>query len=364
MAAAVVVAVALGAAGLRSGLRATEERGEAVGADGPAYVRIARTLLASGSLVLPGPGRIDADSQQRPHTVYGTPWSLGSDGRLYPKHSWLFAALLVPGVALGGARGAVAEAVLLGAALSGFLAWRASRAFGPLPAAAAALAILLAEPGGRNVLFSINIDVALAFLFLASLAAAADGHPLAAGLLAGLSPLLRPTAPLLFLALPFALREGSKKSWLRLAAGLLPGLLLFAAANTAMFGAPWATAYQRAAVWDGSALHVASVARSFGADLLPGLRILLLHPEGGLLPMFPAALLALAGFLRPEVRSAERLGGAFAALASYLALAGYGFLREVPETSYRFAFPFVAASVAPLAGLLAAAGAARARSRP
>lgn len=326
------------------------------GADAPAYVRIARTFLGTGSLVLPGPGRIDADSQQRVGDPFGTPWALARDGRLFPKHPWLFGLLLLPGVALAGAKGALVEALLLGAALAAFLAWRVSRDLGALPAALATLAIFWAQPGGRWVAGAINVDVALAFLLVAAFAFAADGRPFAAGLLAGASILLRPTAPILFVALPWAMGERRRREMGRLAAGLVPGLLLFGIANTLMFGAPWVTAYQRAAVWTGSAMEIANVGRRFDAPLGAGLRTLLLDPAGGLVFTAPAAFLALAGFLRPEARTPERLGAALPALGAYLMLAGYSFLTQIPETSYRFAFPFLAASVAPLAALLATLG--------
>jgi hypothetical protein len=355
-AASAAVAAILLAALLPGALRFAAERGETPGADAPAYVRIARTLLDTGSLVLPGPERIAPDSQRGSGTIFGTPWALSRDGRLLPKHSWLFALFLRPGVAAAGPAGAACEGVLLGAALAAFVTWRVSRDFGGLPAALAALAIFWAQPAGRWTAGAVNIDVAIAFLFVASLAFAADGHPVAAGILAGVAPLLRPTAPLLFLALPFVVLSRRRPGeMVRLAAGAAPGLLLFGAANTLMFGAPWITAYQRAALWDGRSFQVASVAERFGGALLPGLKALFLDSGGGLVFTAPVTLLALLGLALPEVRSAERIAAMAAALLVFVALAGYAFVRETAITNYRFAFPLAAASVAPLAGLLAAA---------
>jgi len=74
--------------------------GPPVGADAPAYCRIARTVVATGSLELPGPDLIDRDIQQDLSSPFGTPYALTRDGRLFPKHSALFGLALAPGTAL------------------------------------------------------------------------------------------------------------------------------------------------------------------------------------------------------------------------------------------------------------------------
>src|SRR5204862_215835 len=75
------------------------------GADAPAYCRIARTFVATGSLELPPPDRLERDPQLHPETAWGTPYALTVSNRVYPKHSLLFALLLAPGYALGRAAG-------------------------------------------------------------------------------------------------------------------------------------------------------------------------------------------------------------------------------------------------------------------
>lgn len=354
LAAALLVAAIIVVTGIRSTLPFSAHRGgEAVGIDAPAYVRIARTILSTGSLVLPGPGRIEPDSQQHLETAFGTPWSLSRDGRLLPKHSWAFGLLLVPGVALGGAVGAMVEAMLLGALLAGFVTFRVARDFGPMPAAAAALSLLWLSRGGSDQIDAINVELAIALTLFGALACAAEGHPLAAGLLAGLSPLWRPTAPVLFLAIPFILAERKRRGEARWAlAGFALGLLPSAVVNTWAFGAPWITAYQRSVAFRGGVFHLESHGGAFHGNVLSGLAQLFLTPEGGLLVAAPAAILALAGFLLPGARTAERFVTSLVTLAAYLSLAPYSFLTEMPGASYRFAFPFIVASVAPLAALL------------
>ena len=98
-----------------------------VGADAPAYCRIARTLVGTGSLELPGPDRIDRDVQQDVASEFGTPYALTRDGRLFPKHSALFGILLAPGTAIGGTVGAQVSYLRLAAAFAAYLTSRSGR---------------------------------------------------------------------------------------------------------------------------------------------------------------------------------------------------------------------------------------------
>lgn len=341
--------------GLPSSLAATATHGEAVGADGPAYVRIARGLLR-GTLELPPPDEIDSDRQQRLHDPFGTPYARGRDGRLLPKHSVAYGALLVPGVAVGGHAGGVVVAVLLGAVLVGFVTARTARMLGALPALAASVALFLLSPGGRWIVTGVNLDTVLAGAMVAAFALAAGGRPAAAGVLAGLCPLLRPTAVVLLLPAAAALPTHGARHVLRFAAGVAAGGLGTALVQTWLWGAPWRTAYERAVVFVDGAARLSLHSTEFGADPAAGLRALFLDEGGGFARLAPAALLALAGFLLPGARRPEWVGATAAALASLLLLAPYSFLQEVPAGNYRFAFPLLVSAVPPLAALLSEAG--------
>ncbi|MRR11001.1 hypothetical protein EG835_00585, partial [bacterium] len=144
--AALSVAAVVCLAGIPRGLERLSVRPEPWGADAPAYCRIARQVVEKGTLRLPPPSAIDRDVQQDLTSMWGTPYALGRDGTLYPKHSWLFALLLVPGTALAGTKGAFVTAVLLGAALLAFSTARAARVVGVGPAAFAGLALFLLVP--------------------------------------------------------------------------------------------------------------------------------------------------------------------------------------------------------------------------
>lgn len=324
----------------------------AQGADAPAYVRIARTLLATGGLELPGPGRIDDAPQQRLDDVYGSPWAMTVDGRLLPKHPWLFGAALAPGVRAAGVAGARVTALALGALLAALVTAAAARGPGAGPALAASAAVLLGSPAARNVLWAINVDTAIALAWISALLLCERGRPVAAGLLAGAVLFLRPTAVLLLLGLvPLALGRPRRERAVLLGALALPAAAL-AALDTAWWGAPWRTAYDRVAVLGPSGLSLAAVSGLFTLPPLEGARVLLLHPSGGLLATAPAALLAIACVGLPAARSRLAVAAVFPAATALAALAPYRFLAAAPETAYRFATPLVVAAVLPLALLL------------
>lgn len=354
-AAGLLAALLVAWVGLTQSLAATSSRGEAVGADGPAYVRIARCLLR-GTLELPPPHLIDHDRQQRLHDPFGTPYARSRDGRLLPKHSVLYAALLVPGVALGDAAGAVAAAVLLGAALVAFVTARTAARLGPLPALAASTALFVMSPGGRWVVTGVNLDTVLAAAMAAAFALAASGRPAAAGALAGLCPLFRPTAVLLLLPAAAALPARGLRPLLRFAAGAAAGGLVTALAQSWLWGAPWRTAYDRAVVFVEGGARLAPHSSEFGADPIAGLRALLFDPQAGFALLAPAALLALAGYLRPAARRPEWWIATASATASLLLLAPYSFVQEVPAGNFRFGFPLLVSALPPLAALLSPAG--------
>lgn len=351
-AAAVAVAVAL--AGLAD-VAASDRLSSPQGADIPAYLRIATTVLSTGSFELPAPATEAEAYRMGAGDVYASQWALTVDGRLFPKHPLFFGLVLTPGVALGGIAGARVTALLLGGLLAGVATWAAARRFGPVAAALAAAAVFLASPGARNVLWAPNVDTLIALVWLSSLVLADRGHLASSGLLAGTLFFLRPTAPILLAGLVPLLAGRPRRELLRFGAGLAPPLLLLASLSTLWWGAPWRSAYDRTALLTDGRWHAGSHSGTFDASLAEGLRILFLAPDGGLLAAAPVALVALAGLLLVD---GDRLALAapLAGLAAYLVLAPYEHLRFVPGVAYRFATPFFSAAVLPLAALLAAAG--------
>ena len=338
--------------GLCVSLPSSRVRGEAHGADAPAYVRIARGIL-NGSVTLPPPEQIDVDSQQRLWDPFGTPYALGRDDRLLPKHSLLFGLLLVPGVGLAGQDGAMVSAILLGALLAAFTAAAAARVFGGLPAFAAAAILLVLTPAGRFVVTGVNIDTALAAGMVAAFGLASGGRAFAAGFLAGLGVLLRPTAPLLLLPSAAVIpRDGRRGSLARFAFGFAAGGSVTAVVQTLLWGAPWRTGYERSLVFAADGPRLASHSTEFGASLFDGLAALFLAPSAGFLVLGPAAVLGLAGYAFPAARRPEWLVASVAAAASFLLLAPYTFIQTIPAGNYRFGFPLLISAILPLACLI------------
>lgn len=372
-----VVGVLLGAAIFLCGLADTARSGmlgTARGADAPAYVRIATSLVEQGTPTMPGPGVLVALPQERLDDVFGSPWSMTIDGRLLPKHPVLFGAVLVPGIAIAGIPGARVTALLLGALLGGIVTTAATRRFGAASAALASLAVFVLSPAGRNVLWAINIDTMIAVLWFAAMVLADAGRPFPAGLLGGLLLFLRPPAILLLAGVAVVLAGRPRRDVRLFAAGLVPLLVVLAVVNTVWWGSPWASSYDRVAILSDAGLVLATHSSQFTLSPWRGLSILLFHGDGGLLATAPACLLGLLGLLLPERRDTLGVAATASATAFLLLLSGYTFLARVPETAYRFALPLLAASVLPLAALLRTAfdarirhlrsGAAPGRSRP
>lgn len=240
-------------------------------------------------------------------------WSnvaLGGDGRsFYPKHPWLLPVLAAPFVALLGEPGAwLCNALLF--ALAAAAAARLASRVAPWPAAAAAALLVAATPHLAARSYDLSADLLGVALALPAIDAWLSRRPLAAGLLFGLAILGKPMNATL-LAVPLAealltLRAdpGLPRRWALAALGALPPLATLAAVNTAWFGAPWRTGYQRILVMTSGAPSV----DPFDAFTVPwpaGLHAVTLGPEGllRLAPLLLAVaalgLAALLGWRRP-----------------------------------------------------------------
>ncbi len=325
-----------------------------VGADAPAYCRIARTLVGTGSLELPGPDRIDRDVQQDVTSEFGTPYALTRDGRLFPKHSALFGILLVPGTAIGGTVGAQVTYLLLAASFAAYLTVRAAVVFGSGPALASFSCLFVLVPGGRSLAFGMNLDTVLAFAVLAAFDLVSRGHGVRAGLVGTLALFLRPTAALLVLPLPFVAAARGRGPVVRTVLGLGGGLLFFGGVNAWLWGGPFLTAYSRAAVFGPDGLRVVDHAGAFGTNPLAGVAKLVASYPHGLVFVFPLLLLSPLGFLVEEARRAEWWVPMACGLAGFLILGAYDYAVAHPDYMiYRFAGPAWFASAFPLAALLA-----------
>lgn len=326
------------------------------GADAPAYVRIAETLLATGGVELPPPGLLRPSPQERLDDVFGSPLSRAVDGRFLPKHPVPFGALLVPGVALAGVAGARLTALLLGALLAGTVTAAATRTYGAVPSTLASAAVFLLSPAGRNVLWAINVDTVITLAWFGALLLAEAGRPVGAGLLGGAVLFLRPPAGLLLAGPALLAATRGRRDLLLFALGALPPAAIFAATNVLLWGSPWGSSYDRVVVVREGVVALADHAGRFSLPPLRGLSLLLLDEAGGLAATAPAALVGLLGLLLPG-GSRRRLGLAAAVSAALFLvfLSPFEFLERLPSTIYRFALPLLAASVLPLAALVRAA---------
>jgi hypothetical protein len=352
VAAGLAAALALLVYGLVLGARRQRASPLPWGADATAYCRIAQSVVERGTFTLPPPDALGRDPQRHLETSWGTPYALTTGGRVLPKHSLLYALLLVPGFALGGAFGAFVDALVLSSILAGLVAARVSARFGAVPALAAALVLFRFTPIARAVALGINVDVALALAMVGAFAAAADGRTALAGAISGLALFLRPTAPLLFVPIALVL-GGDGRAWRRFLLGATGPIVLFLGMNAWLWGAPWRTAYERALVLTPSGWALASHSALFGGGLGEGLRVLFLQPGSGVFVAAPALTIALLGYLLPEARLMEFLGAMLGGALALLSVATFEYVRLVPEFNYRFAFPLLVSCAPPLGALLA-----------
>ena len=324
------------------------------GADAPAYCRIARVFSRTGSLALPPPWAIDHDFQQDVANPFGTPYAVTVEGRLFPKHSFLFGLFLVPGWVLGSFTGAQLNYLLLPLLLSAWVTYRLARSFGWLAAFASASIIFLAIPGGRNIALGMNVDTAITLCAFSALDLAAQGKTRWAGAVGAIALFLRPTAIVLLVGLPLvAWERGRRRGLVHLLQGAAPGILLQTTLNTLWWGAPWLTPYNRTGIFTAGRLTVVDHASTFGANWAEGAAQLLFAFPNGLVFVFPLLLVAPFGFLRQKARKLEWLSLFVTGGIAFLSLGSYRYAVEHPDFFiYRFAFPLWVASSFPLASLI------------
>ncbi len=210
-------------------------------------------------------------------------WSnvaLGRDGAHLPKHPILLPLLSTPFFWAFGLLGTLIWNVLLYGLIAA-AAFSLARRYASVPAAAfAALALPLAT-GIRDQAYDYHVDVLMLALFTGALALLHARRGVWAGLLLGLTVVLRPTALLWMPSL--ALLVIARKDWRTLGRALIAGtipLVIFAISNHWLYGRPWWSGYNRVLVVVNGEPQVADVSDAFSVPLREGLQNLWSGPYG------------------------------------------------------------------------------------
>ncbi len=285
-------------------------------------------------------------------------WSnvaVGRGGKHYPKHPILMPILSTPLYWAFGLIGTLLFNVLMFAVMAagGYLFARAYIR-GP-PAALAVIGFLLAT-AVRQYAYDYHVDVLLLALFLAGLGALVTGRGMLAGVLIGLTVVIKPTClmwmPSLAL-LAFDRRDG--RALRRALVGGALVLVCFAMVNWWMYGRPWWTGYNRTLVVVNGAPQIASHADAFSVPFATGIRRVW-GGAYGLRTRFTLLALAAPGLLLlARRRPLYALATVLAVTASLLVFAKYDFEGD------RFHWPALAFLV-PALGATLELGAATARA--
>jgi hypothetical protein len=293
------------------------------------------------------PGQLEAHSGEI---------ALARDGHFVPKHNIVLAILSLPAVALWGKDGAVIFNLLqLLLCLHALNLWIA--AYSSPGAAAAATFLVGVGSFAPHYVYNYSQDI-LATAFLLGAFICLDrlsGHRnwvFIGGLCFGIAcvakfPYLIVVPALLFLLPSKPLR------WVDFGLGFACPVALLLGYDTIMFGHPLVTSYDRIAIFEAGAWHVATQRNDFSMAILPrGLVGQLLDRQHGLLWTSPITVPSLAGLVYLFHRR-WRLGAALIAtfLALYVFFAAYRFW-DTSHYGNRFLFPIIILSGLPLALLL------------
>jgi hypothetical protein len=282
--------------------------------------------------------------------------ALARDGHLVPKHNIVLAILSLPAVALWGKDGAVIFNLLqLLLCLHALNLW--ITAYSSPGVAAAATFLVGVGSFAPHYVYNYSQDI-LAAAFLLGAFICLDRlseHRIwvfIGGLCFGIAcvakfPYLIVVPALLFL-LPSKLLR-----WIDFAAGFACPVALLLGYDTIMFGHPLVTSYDRIAIFEAGAWHVATQRNDFSLAILPrGLVGQLLDRQHGLLWTSPITVPALAGLVY-LLRRRWHLGAALGAtcMLLYFFFAAYRFWNT-SHYGNRFLFPIVILAGLPLALLL------------
>ncbi len=256
--------------------------------DCPYYASAAISLRVDGDLDLTNQLRGGLEVHQRQV-------ALGRNGAWYPKHPILMPVLSLPFYALFGVGGFLVFNVLVLVAL-GTVIWALCRRHVPAGTATVATMAVLAGTFLRAYVYNYSPDLLSTLLFLGGLFLVLQERPVSGGALLGLSVMAKITHVFgLLLVAGFLLARPGRREALRVAAAALPFLAILAILNTAMFGSPATSGYDRTLVLEEGAPAVVSHRGFFDLPPLEGIQGQLFSPRTGLLPTSPVLLLALPG---------------------------------------------------------------------
>jgi len=310
--------------------------------DCPYYISTALSILHDGDLDLRNQLRGGLD-------VHGRQIALGQSGQWYPKHPILMPIAALPFLALFGMRGFMIFSVVLLAALPIAL-MRLARPFAPPAAAAGASALLVTGTFLRRYDYNVTPDLFAAILGVVGLLALMRGRDLRGGLVLGISAAAKTTH---FFLLPFGLiyvlsmRGG--RGVARCAAGAIAPVLALLLLNTALFGSPLVSSYDRNVLLKDGVLTIVSHMSQFDRNPIQGLAGELFDVEHGLVPTSPALWLTLPGLALMFRR--HRREAVLALLLSEFYLLLFATYRYWDTTRYgnRFLILVVALASPPLA---------------
>lgn len=224
--------------------------------------------------------------------------SLGADGETWwPKHPVLLPIVSTPLYVLLGMPGLLVFNVLQTVLLL-FFAYRAAARLAPAAFAALATLALATSPVFLEGAYSYSNDLFYGLLVVAGVDALLGARWATAGALLGMAVWAKVTNGLF--VLPVGIWLLVRERWrgvLRFGVGFAVPVGLFALSNWVMFGAPWATSYDRILIRQGGHVALESARVRFNVPFGPGLRRLILDDHAGVWKNAPLFLVALPGLL-------------------------------------------------------------------
>jgi hypothetical protein len=282
--------------------------------------------------------------------------ALDRNGHFVPKHNIVLAILSLPLVALWGKEGAVIFNLLqLLLCLHALNLWIACYS-APNTAAVATFLVGVASFAPHYV-YNFSQDI-LATMFLLGAFICLDRRSdrrfevLLAGVSFGIACVAKFPYLVVLPALMFLL-PAKPSRWVYFGLGFAGPVALLLGYNTAMFGDPLVTSYDRIAIFEAGTWHVTTHRNDFSLEIFPrGLLGQLIDRKHGLLwtsPITVPSLVGLVYLLRRRWRLGVTLGAAILLLYGFFA--AYRFW-DTSHYGNRFLFPVVVLGGLPLALLL------------
>jgi len=274
--------------------------------------------------------------------------SLGADGQWLPKHSFVMPLFSTPLYVLFGLNGLLLFQLLM-MTVGMFAAYKVAVSLLPRPAALAAVLVLAAQPIVAGDIYSYNNDAFYTALLMCGAWAFVVQRWGISGLFFGLAVWAKITN-LLFVA-PFAVAVLWRRDLRLIARAVIPflvPLILFAASNWVLFGAPTTTSYHVVLVRHDGLLQTESISKRFEEPFTPGLKRILTDDFQGLNHKAPLLWLTLPGILALLAYRRTRP----AALAYAAVLGAFVVLHTRYDFTYaRFFLPVAMLGAVPIGGL-------------